>query len=244
MHRPTPPGAVLEVREATRQDLRATARLHRERLPDGFFSELGAGFLRRYHASFLASPHGVALVAVDTAREEVPVGFLVGTLRNRAHYRWVLHRCGLQLAARLLAALVARPRLAWSFARTRAGRYLRWVGRYPLRGLDRRRGTATTPPTTAATDRPETTPPAPVAVLTHVAVDPAARGLGAGRRLVEAFVARAEDDVAAEVRLVTAAGGDANGFYERLGWTAAEERCDADGGAVREYRKRLRSRAA
>jgi ribosomal protein S18 acetylase RimI-like enzyme len=243
MHRPTPPGAVLEIREATRRDLRATARIHRAELPAGFFAALGTAFLRRYHASFLASPFGVALVAVDHARDGAPVGFLVGTLRNRAHYRWVLRRCGPQLGARLLVGLAARPRLAWFFLRTRAGRYLRWIGRYPLRGLaDRRR--ASSPRRTPEARSEDELPPAPIAVLTHVAVDPTARGLGAGRRLVDAFVERATADVAAEVRLVTEAGGAANGFYERLGWTAAAARPNADGAAVREYRKPLRGRAA
>jgi ribosomal protein S18 acetylase RimI-like enzyme len=247
-----PPSGMTEIRDAVRRDLRATAALHRSSLPGGFFSRLGRRFLRRYHATFLASPHAVAVVATDPADGDAPAAFLVGTLANRAHYRWVVRRCGPRLALELVAALVVRPRLAWLFVRTRVGRYLRWVWRYPLRRAQRR----TAPPAGSELGSPaeaavpgrasteaervvEAPPIAPVAVLTHVVVDPRLRGQGAGRRLVEVFVERAREAGAAEVRLVTEASDGASGFYERLGWTPVGEKPGADDEVVREFRLSL-----
>ena len=269
MHRPVNALGVSDVREATRRDLRATARLHRRCLPDGFFARLGHGFLRRYHASFLRSPQAIALV-VTTDGE--PTAFLVGTLRNRAHYRWVLQRQGVALAGRLVLALGARPRMAWLFARTRVRRYARWVVRYPFRRFQSgRRGSVASPPRdpspvdgaasssapepAASTAVPEpaasTAAPGPavsasepaakpVAVLTHVAVDESLRGRGAGRLLVETFVERAKEAGAVEARLVTDVEGGASAFYERLGWLAVGDRDGSNGVGVREYRLPLR----
>ncbi|MBS3941304.1 MAG: GNAT family N-acetyltransferase [Actinobacteria bacterium] len=219
------------VRPADLADLVGTVQLHGEQLPGGFFARLGPGFLRSYHATFIASPHAVALVA---GGEGVPVGFLVGTVDNRSHYRFVVKRLGPRLALRAGAAMLVRPALLWLFLRTRALRYVRWVLRYPLRS--RRR-----PPADAAVGEP----PAPmVAVLTHVAVSAAAQGNGTGRVLVAAFLDAARAAGADEARLVTAAGGPAERFYDRLGWIAGDVRAAAAGdGMVREYRLPLQDAA-
>jgi ribosomal protein S18 acetylase RimI-like enzyme len=255
MHRPLKDPGLGDVREATRRDLRATARLHRRCLPDGFFARLGHGFLRRYHASFLRSPEAVALVV--TADGE-PAAFLVGTLRNRAHYRWVLQRQAVALGGRLVLALGARPRMAWLFARTRVRRYVRWVVRYPFRRfqsgtrgsiatadrgrspVDGEAAAPTAPEAAVSADGPATKP---VAVLTHLAVDGSLRGRGAGRLLVETFVERAKEAGAVEVRLVTDVEGGASAFYEKLGWLAVGERGGSNGDGVREYRLPLRGTA-
>jgi ribosomal protein S18 acetylase RimI-like enzyme len=247
MQQPAPPPEVLEVREATRRDLRATAAMHRRALPDGFFARLGPGFLRAYHASFVASPEAVALVVSAPDLEGEPAGFLVGTLRNRAHYRWVLRRAAPRLAVRLLAALVRRPRLAGVFVRTRATRYVRWIWRYPLRraqgrGVRSEADTAGSPAASTPAASAQAVPP--VAVLTHVTVDDRLRGRGAGRQLVEAFVARARAAGANEVRLVTEASDGASGFYERLGWSVVGEHTASDGSVVREFRWPIHRRAA
>lgn len=221
------------VRPAVTADLRGTAHLHRTQLPDGFFARLGAGFLRRYHATFLASPHAVAFVVGESAE---PLGFLVGTLDNRPHYRFVVRRLGLGLAARAGAAILARPALLWLFLRTRALRYARWVVRYPLRS----RASAATG---TAVDGAPSVPT--VAVLTHVAVSDAAQGHGTGRALVAAFLDAARAAGADEARLVTTAGGRAEAFYERLGWIAGAVRPAGGGeGTVREFHLPLRENAA
>ncbi|HSK24758.1 MAG TPA: GNAT family N-acetyltransferase [Egicoccus sp.] len=221
------------VRPADSTDLRDTAHLHLAQLPGGFFARLGPGFLRRYHATFLTSPHAVAFVA--TGADE-PVGFLVGTLDNRPHYRFVVKRLGLRLALRAGAAMLVRPALLWLFLRTRALRYARWVVRYPLRS---RQAPAATGTGTAADAAPT------IAVLTHVAVSEAAQGNGTGRALVATFLDAARAAGADEARLVTTAGGSAERFYDRLGWIAGEVRPAAGGeGMVREYRLPLRENAA
>ena len=222
------------VRPADSADLRDTADLHLAQLPGGFFARLGAGFLRRYHATFLVSPYAVAFVAtgVDEA-----VGFLVGTLDNRPHYRFVVKRLGLRLALRAGAAMLIRPALLWLFLRTRAVRYARWILRYPLRARQVPAAAGSAPPAGVAGPT--------VAVLTHVAVSASAQGNGTGRALVAAFVDAARAAGADEARLVTTAGGPAERFYDRLGWIAGEIRPAAAGeGMVREYRLPLREIAA
>jgi len=248
---------VSTVSPASRDDLRATARLHRELLPDGFFARLGAGFLRSYHRTFVRSPHGVAFVAGDQGD---PEGFLVGTVRNRLHYRFVVRCCGARLALRGAFALLVRPRLAWLFLRTRAARYVRWALRYPLRrtGAAAPAGDApageASPPADRTSDRtpradrlprpdPSAPPTGPVAVLTHVAVDERAQGNGSGRALVDAFLVAAREAGVAEARLVTDAGGSAEQFYERLGWSGGQARPGSGNSLVREFRLSLHENA-
>ncbi|GGI07746.1 GNAT family N-acetyltransferase [Egicoccus halophilus] len=250
------------MRPASRRDLRSTARLHRDQLPDGFFARLGPGFLRTYHATFRRSPDAIAIVTGEPGR---PGGFLVGTLDNRTHYRFVVRRCAWRLALRGLLALLARPRMGWLFVRTRALHYARWVVRYPLQRLRGADGGAEAPDATpdtaasgsdpvpdvagdatddaggtAAAGDPDESPAHRIAVLTHVAVDPVRQGGGEGRALVEAFVSAAREAGASEARLVTKAGGGAEAFYDRLGWVAGARRPGSGGESVREYRLDLR----
>lgn len=222
------------VRPARPRELAATARLHRRTLPRGFFARLGDRFVRRYHATFAASPEAVVLVAASEDGRR-PTGFLAGTLANATHYRWVLRRRGAMLALSGLLALLRRPAMAREFLRTRFGRYLRAVRRQLGRRLA---------PVTAAGDTAGPRPDAPssdadepetVAVLTHVAVAPDAQGEGVGRDLVDEFVHRARDAGADEVRLITDAGGGAARFYRRLGWRSRGRRRAADGSEVEEF---------
>lgn len=201
-------------------DLAATGQLHADHLDAGLFPRLGPGFLRRYHATFVDSPHGVALVARDDG--EV-VGFLCGTTANRAHYRWVVNNESFALAWRGGLGLLLRPRLAWEFLTTRALRY--------LRGIRARRAAMTTADPTATSGS--------VAVLTHVACAEQARGNGLGRRLVAAFLAQARSAGASEARLITKVHAPTCAFYERLGWTPVRDRQARDGTTVREYRMPL-----
>ena len=209
------------VRLLTAEDLDFAAALHAAALPHGFFGRLGIGFLRAYYASFAASPHAAAFVAlVGGAR----AGVLVGTVANGAHYAWVLRRYGVRLAVRGALALAVRPRELAFFLRTRVGRY--------LRGFERLRKTH------AQAQCPDA--PRKVAVLTHVAVDPRARGAGVGGVLVETFVGVAGAAGADEACLVTLAGPDgAADFYRRLGWTYNGDRPDIDGRPISVFKRRL-----
>jgi ribosomal protein S18 acetylase RimI-like enzyme len=237
-----PPGAAAEVprsavwaprtRPARRSELPRTAALHARHLPDGFFAKLGPGFLAHYHRTFRRSPDAVLLVV---GRPGAPTGFLAGTLDNEAHYRWVARRATAGLAARGALALVARPRLLAGFLRTRVPRYAAWfarrvreprrAGRRPVRPHARPSASQAREPGASAT----------VAVLTHVAVDPRARGRGSGRELVQSFVERARGAGAREVRLVTDRTAAA-AFYRTLGWRSHGSRRGSAGTVVEEFR--------
>jgi ribosomal protein S18 acetylase RimI-like enzyme len=219
-------------RLTTPQDLAAVAQTHGAQLRHGLFPELGPGFLRAYHRSYLDSPHSLSYVAV---LEERVVGFVAGTIDQHGHQRWVLRRHGVRLAWWGLLGLAVRPRTLWWFLRTRAGRYLRAVAR-AIANRDPRGASAE-----AATDEAGHTPGnarvGPTGVLTHVAVDSDARGRGLGKELTQRFAAAACERGSSEVRLVTRAEGGAAGFYEALGWEVTDERL-RDGTAMMEYRFR------
>lgn len=196
-------------------DLPFVAALHRRCLRHGLFPELGPRFLASYLGTFVSSPFAVALVV---AGPDEPLGFLVGTLDDRAHYRHVLRRDGPRLAVLGALALLVRPRVAWRFARTRASRYLRGSVR-----LARHGGPVSALPVEG--------------VLAHVAVDANGRGRRVGAALVEEFVAHARHADVPAVRLVTRADGDgAGGFYQRLGWQEVGRFDDRDGLAWTRYR--------
>ena len=217
---PAPQPEAVDVRPLVAGDLDRVAQLHQTELPHGLFPQLGRRFLRRYHATFVASPHAVA---VATPREGQPAGFLVGTTDQRAHHRWLARHHALGLALEGLAGLLTHPRALSLFLRTRLGRY----GRALLRAVGPRRVQA---------DAPAPSHDGPVAVLMHVAVDPARRSGGMGRRLTQELVDRAGEAGAREVRLVTRTSDGAGAFYERLGWTASTSRTTDDGATVVEYR--------
>jgi ribosomal protein S18 acetylase RimI-like enzyme len=217
----------LACRDMGPEDLATTADLHLSELPHGFFVRFGPRFLAAYHGTFLMGPAATALVV---GPGHVPAGFVVGTLDNPRHYRWLVRNAGPMVRAGL-GSLTVRPGLALELLRTRAGRYLRSVVR-----LVRRRWT-TAPATADGLSRNGTTPRAVpvVAVLTHVAVAADAQGSGFGRRLVEAFVERVRDHGADEVRLIAHVDTSAPAFYRRLGWHSLGERWSSDGRLVEEF---------
>jgi len=214
------------VRPLAVADLAAAARLHAALLPHGFFVSLGLRYLRAYYGTFLASPHAIGLVA---DLEGQPVGVLVGTSRNAAHYRWVIRHRGLRLAVLGASAMLVRPAVAAWFVRTRLRRYGRRVLLVVL-GRARRGGRP------ALTD----TAGSDTAVLTHVMVADQARGRGAGAALVERFAAAAKAAGARTAMLVTFAGEDgAASFYKRLGWEHLEDRRGRDGQELSVFSRRL-----
>lgn len=222
------PGAVYRselavVRRMTAADAAWAAHLHERALPHGFFARLGRRFLTAYYESFITSPYAVGFVADSP---DGPVGMLVGTLRNRAHYSWVLRRRGVQLVRRGAAAMMVRPSTLVFFLRTRLGWYLRPV----LRSMTR-----------MFTQSPRPLPSAgQPAVLTHVAVEEIARGTGAGAALVATFEHTAASAGCTEAVLVTLAGpAGAGPFYRRLGWNLRDRHDDRDGRLLECYDRRL-----
>ena len=217
-----PPGGA-DVRPLTSADLDFCAALHAQALPHGFFAELGGRFLRAYYATFLDSPHALGFTATVSGQ---PVGYLVGMTDPRAHTRWVLRRRGVKLALYGAVAVVRRPRAGYRFVRTRVARYARAWRRHRGDGTEQR----------SARRIP--------AVLTHVAVLPGARGLAAGRRLVDAFVNAARERGASWALLTTLAGPDGAGsFYARAGWTLSTTRASADGERIEEWTRTLDGRS-
>lgn len=195
--------------------------LHTRVLPHGFFATLGSRFLGVYYRSFADSPHAVALIATV---DGYPVGFLVGSSRARAHRQWVLRHCGFRLAVAGAVALLAHPRAAIRFARTRISQYRR---RLLARGGDAGGGAG---------------PVRDVAVLNHVAVLPGTRGVGAGRALVAAFESEARAGGAQTAYLTTLASEEGAGaFYEVLSWEPGPVRPTADGTRMQEWSKPLDS---
>lgn len=202
-------------------DLAAAADLHAVALPHGFFPTLGRRFLARYLATYLDDRDGVAIAAVVDGRL---VGFLVGTtdtLSRRAH---IVRRHGVRLAVTGLAALLARPRMAVRFLQTRAWRYVTAV----VGGLHRRSGSTAAPV------------PLVRAVLSHVAVVPAARGTGLGAGLVHAFEREVRAAGCASAELLTRADEDGAGdFYRCLGWREEGGFDDRDGVRWTRFVRRL-----
>ncbi len=248
MTHPDPASRPLLIRRAQGADLPATAALHAALLPHGLFPRLGTGFLRRWHATYLGGEHAVAYVAVAprdpagggaarTADGDV-VGFLLGATDQVAHVEGVLaaHRRELVLAG--MGALCVRPALAAHFARTRARRY--------LRRLLRRRP----PAHPAGSARPRvpargSAAPSPVAVVTAVAVAPAARGQRIAASLLGAFEGDVRRAGTPTIELVTQVGREgASAFYTHLGWAVLDEHADLDGGRVRRFRRELASGAS
>jgi ribosomal protein S18 acetylase RimI-like enzyme len=203
--------SALVVRPLEPRDLPAVARLHGEALPHGFLARLGQRFLRAYDATFADSPHAIALVA-DVGGH--PLGFILGVLDPVSHRAWLRRERRARLAVLGFLGLAARPGVAVHFARTRMTRYARaWRG--------------------APGGVTDGTRLQPVAVLSHIAVEEGGRGLGAGRVLVDAFVAAARAAGASEARLLTAKADEgASAFYRRLGWAHRGTRA-ADGSSPR-----------
>ena len=200
----------IELRPLDRTASRQTARLHLSELPPSFFGDLGPLFLRAYHRSFASSPHGVGLAAVDETG--MVVGFLVGTVEDGAHYRWVVRSRSWRLAPAAVVGVLRRPKVGWRFARTRFRRY--------ARGATKLAGTAPPQPQIGVS----------TASLTHVAVAPTGRGQGVGRILTTRFVDEARRAGAERVQAKTLAGPDgASGFYLSLGWHQETVLRDVDG---------------
>ena len=216
-----------EVRpEPLRQEhLAFCSALHSQALDHGFFVALGTRFLRKYYATFRDSPHAIGLIASVGGQ---PVGFLVGAVEARAHARWVVRHRGAALALNAAAGLIWRPAAALRFLRTRLRRYAGTWRRHRGNGGAARPGSA-----------------GEAAVLSHVAVVPGARRLGAGRLLAREFEALARSRGASRAFLNTLAGEDGAGkFYAALGWSQTTQMSTVDGRRVEEWTRDLQDSVA
>lgn len=177
--------------------------------------------MRRWHATYLTSPHAIAFVAEDPAGE---VGaFLVGAVDHRAYMEELMadRRAVARLAVAGAVGLLRHPRLVGRFLRTRAPRWALWA----LLRLGRRpsvRSVATPDAAASATG-----------LLDAVAVRPRLRGTGLARELVRRFVVATRERGVHRVRVVTSVGPSGVGdFYVRLGWRPEGTYRSWDGGEV------------
>lgn len=220
--------AAFRVRPATPADLDAVVDLHLEHLPHGLFPRLGAAFMHRYHRTFLDLRHGLSLVAVVAGPEDhdVVIGFVCGSTDQRRHVADVIATARRHLLLAGAAGLLRRPRLLVHFVRTRSGAYRRRL----LRRFTTGRGV----------DGVDGVAPAPVAVLSAVAVSPSVRTAGAGTALVAAFASCVQRAGTSTIELVTLDGpAGAAGFYRTLGWTEVGRHDNKDGQTVVVFRMEL-----
>ena len=205
----------------TQRDLDRAARLHTAALPHGFLVSLGPQVLAHYYAQYPASPHGIALAA---RRGGELVGVLVGLTDRDAHRAWAA-RHHPSMARHVARGLVRHPELVLPFLRRRSLPYTRAA----LARVARRLGLRT-----------HARPDERTAVLSHVHVDPAVRGLRVGSRLVERFTADAAAAGAPRADLLTKTGAQGAGaFYAHRGWHRTGETRTADGITFDVWRRRL-----
>jgi ribosomal protein S18 acetylase RimI-like enzyme len=204
----------IAIRHLRPEEAEASARLHCDVLDMEFLARCGPKFLAAYHRSWIASPDGMALAALDS--EQHLVGVLLGAVDPAAHYRQVLRHGGPALALRLLSRALVHPRLARELATTRSTRYARGLWRIARQALSRRQTPATPPGRT-----PSPSPAAPTQTageITHLMVSPTAQNQGIGRSLLAEAERIGRAAGLTELVLVTPPEIAAQRFYKHLGW--------------------------
>ena len=91
-------------------DPAAAARLHAERIAEGFLVTLGPRFLTRLYRRIARSPGAVLLVAVDA---EQVVGFVAATTSTQRLYGEFLRRDAVPAGLAAAPAIVRSPRRVW-----------------------------------------------------------------------------------------------------------------------------------
>jgi len=184
--------ADLVIRPASLLDTAAIASVHLAAFRSFFLTQLGPAFLRTYYETVLEYPRGILLAAVQ---DGLTIGFSAGFIDPPGFYS-LLRKKRLHMGVAALPWLIMHP-----------ANFVRAFWNYRLM-LEASRETESTT--------------SQVAELSSIAVRPDSRGVGAGRRLLAAFVDAARGSGAARVTLTTDASGNdtANQFYGRAGFTA------------------------
>jgi GNAT superfamily N-acetyltransferase len=245
----------LRVRPLATTDIGAAVDLHRAVLHMEFISRCGRAFVRRYYRAWLESPAAIALVAEDGSGGVA--GVLLGATDPAVHTEAMVKGHGAALAVRMALAAAVRPRLAREVVATRVARYLRGLWRIASGGRRHSPATDAAPSTDASPAADPASPaadsavptgvaptagpasPADVAEVTHLLVDPAQRGQGVGRALVDAAANAARASGRGQMVLVTPPDMAARTFYERLGWVADGEVVSRSGEPFVRYRLSL-----
>lgn len=198
----------ITVRRMGLADLPWVVAQHRSHFPDNVIGRLGLGLLTSYYRTFLDSTFAMATV---TEVGGVRAGFLVGLFDTAAHRRlmWKFH--GFSLGAAALRAFLRHPLLGAKILRRRLFLRLR-----------------------PATPGPVTTER--VAVLSHVAVDPASQGRGLGGMMLDQFLAAAAAAGADRVCVATADDAPrAARMYQHRGFVQTGRSRTFDGRYIRLY---------
>lgn len=106
------------IRPARPDDPAAAARLHAERIGEGFLVTLGPRFLTRLYRRVARSPGGVLLLAVDGERV---VGFVAATTSTRRLYAEFLRHDAVPAGLAAAPAILRSPRRVWETWRYGSG---------------------------------------------------------------------------------------------------------------------------
>lgn len=205
----TPAGA-FDARPVERRDLHSLVQLHVQQFPEGFYTRLGAAFMTRYLRQFFRSPGALGLVAEQRDGAGL-VGYLIGTLDEDAHDRFMYRRAALSLTAAGGWALAARPALWSDFVRRRT----LWYARRYVSGAIRSR---------------QSSAMARHGELLYICTAPGNRCRGVGAALLRAYVEQAQRAHAANLHLVSERDNTAaHEFYAHRGWQMLSESATRDG---------------
>lgn len=106
------------LRTGTTADALAVARLHAERIGEGFLVTLGPRFLTRLYRRIALSPHGVLIVAESGERV---AGFIGAATSTRRLYGEFLRRDALAAGVAAAPAVLHNPRRVWETFRYGTG---------------------------------------------------------------------------------------------------------------------------
>ena len=228
--------ALVVAQSMTYGDTDQTSQLQRTCLKTGLFPQLGHGFVRRWHRTFIDAPMGIALVVRDP--EDQVAAFLLGVTNQQAYVRHVLGHDRFALAWRGAVGLILRPTAARRFLKTRVKQYRRRL--LPIGETPRQTSAVGSPAPRANSDVAFRFPsPAPIGVVHAIVTRPTSRGAGYGRILVRQFEKALLEDGTKCGELVTRANGGAPDFYRRLGWSETGRRMDRDGHIIVQFNRVL-----
>ena len=197
------------VRSVEKHDLDVLVGIHLEQFPEGFYARLGPTFMRAYFSNYFRSPGAVGLIAQQRQDSEV-VGYLIGTVDDDVHERFMHRQAALRLTFAGAAALARRPELWANFLRHRS----LWYGRRFASGFMRTRHVS------ASRRQGE---------LLYICTTSGNRRRGIGAALLRSFTETAQRAHTASLHLVSEKGNmPAREFYEHRGWKVISESMTRD----------------
>ena len=199
-----------DIRRVEERDLPFLVEMHLRQFPHGFYAQLGPAFKTRYFRQYFRSPGATGLVAEQRDGSGL-VGYLIGTVDDDAHDRFMHRSAALALTAAGSMALAARPSLWSGFVRRRAP----WYARRFLSAMIRTR-------------RPSAEPRQ--GELLYICTTEGKRRHGIGAALLRSYVEEAQRAHAAGLHLVSERDNTAaHEFYAHRGWQVVSKSATRDG---------------